>query len=209
MSESSILRKSSYYLGVSVLQTGSLLFVLMVSGVYRPFSSASPQVPEYTFIPPRKLVSSEQIIHSGKPIRIQIDALNIDTELLDGVYNSTNNTWTLSPNGVHYATASALANTFGGSTFVYGHNNSQVFGSLLTLSFGDEVHLQTDTELTFTYRYVRNAQLRPEDTSPLTYQASPPILTIQTCSGNWQEYRSIFYFDLIQVTNGLGQKLYG
>lgn len=173
---------------------GTLLFILIISGFYKPF-----------YQPPavQAAVISEQIpegtrITFGNPTRLRIPTLGMDRDLLTGEYNPDDQSWTLSPRGVHFATASAPANDYGGSTFIYGHNNTHVFGPLSGLRSGDIAEILTDNNLIFTYTFTQRDTLKPENTSPLTYQGDPR-LTLQTCSGNWHQNRELFYFELTHV----------
>ncbi len=190
------LNKLGYYFSVSVLQSGVLLFVLIVSGIYEPFYEAPTA--SAVVVTPRKIPKTT-IVQSGRPIRIRIPSISLDRELFDGVYNSDDGSWTLSPTGIHYAIASAPANDYGGSTFIYAHSNKDAFGPLKNMKFGDRAELYTDNGLVFTYRYSLEASIAPSDTTPLTYQESPPRLTLQTCTGNWHQLREMHYFELINV----------
>jgi len=136
---------------------------------------------------------------SGKPVHIQIPKLGIELQILDGVYNQQDNSWTLSDRLPHFALPSVPANNQAGSTLIYGHNNKYVFGSLNKLSVGDIAYVQTDNGHIFSYVYQTVQKVGPTDTSILAYQG-PPILTLQTCTGLWNEWRQMFYFKLQTVT---------
>ena len=189
-------QKLQYYVGVSILQMGTLLFILIVSGFYQPFYKP-PETPA-TII--RDPVPEDIHIVSGTPQRLRIPSLDMDRDLLDGVYNPSDASWTLSSRGVHYALASAPANDYGGSTFIYGHNNRHVFGPLTKLSDGDVAEIVTTNDLIFSYRFTKRDTVKPEDTSILTYQDSPR-LTLQTCSGNWHQNRELYYFELVSINS--------
>jgi LPXTG-site transpeptidase (sortase) family protein len=186
-----------YYLGVSIIQMGTLLFILIISGIYRPFYS--PGVVYVPVINPRPK-PDVPIVLSGKPLRLEIPAIILNRELLDGIYTPEDGSWTLTPRGIHYAIGSALANNQSGSTFIYGHNNRHVFGPLPKLNVGEEAIVTTDNNLVFTYRYTARETLKPDNTSPLSYTGSPR-LTLQTCSGNWYQNRELFYFELTKVSD--------
>lgn len=189
-------QRIGYYCSVSALQAGTLLFILIVSGIYRPFYSPPAVI---AFSPPVKIPREIPIL-SGRPIRIRIPSIGLDRPLLDGVYNSEDGSWSLSSTGIHYAVASAPANDYGGSTFIYAHNNKNAFGLLKNVKLGDSAEIYTDNNLVFTYIFAQETTLEPTDTTPLTYQDRPPRLTLQTCTGNWHQLREIHYFDLKSVT---------
>lgn len=190
------IQRIGYYSSVSILQTCALLFIVTVSGVYRPFYQ--PPAVQEAIVPVK--IPKEIVITSGRPVRIRIPAISLDRPLIDGVYNPDDGSWSLTPTGIHYAIASAPANDYGGSTFIYAHNNKNAFGPLNKIQPGDQVEIMTDNQLKFTYKFTQKATLDPSDTSPLTYQDRPPRLTLQTCTGNWHQLREIQYFDLISVT---------
>jgi len=195
MAQSNFLQRVSYYLGLASLQFGALLFILVVSGIYRPFYTP-PAVVEA--IAPMKIPKEINVI-SGRPVRIVIPSIHLDRPLIDGVYNAADGSWSLTPTGIQYAVASAPANDYGGSTFIYAHSNKDAFGPLKNMRFGDIAEIYTDNNLVFTYQFFREASIDPSDTTPLTYQDSPPLLTLQTCSGNWHEFRDMHYFELMDI----------
>jgi len=174
---------------------GIMLLFLMAAYQSTPFIKQPVLVQAQ--IPPRP-IPEEVIITSGIPDRLIIPALSIDMDLQDGTYLPEQNAWTLSPRGAHYATMTAQANDHSGNTFIYGHNNKHVFGPLKNLLPGQEVQIITKNGLKFTYSYERSEALEPEDTSVLGYTEKPQ-LTLQTCSGNWNEKREMYYMQLKEV----------
>lgn len=135
---------------------------------------------------------------AGKPVYIQVPKLGIELQVLEGVYDQTTNSWTLSGYNPHFALPSAPANNKSGATLVYGHNNKYVFGPLKKLVPGDIARIQTDNGHVFTYVYESSENVDPYNTSVLAYQGAP-VLVLQTCSGFWNEWRQMFYFRLQQV----------
>lgn len=139
----------------------------------------------------------------GKPTFITIPALQINSGVENGVYNSANHTWNLSFAYVHHAEMSAPANMRGGNTFIYGHNTEKLFGRLPNLKTGDEAIVETADGLKFHYQFQSVSVVQPDDVSALDYSGLP-ILTLQTCSGNWNEKRQMFRFTLqhVEIPNG-------
>ena len=86
-----------------------------------------------------------------------------------------------------------LPNNHDGNTFIYGHNNKYVFGRIKSLQPGQKAIVYTANNYMFTYSYLSNVVVEPGDTSVFDY-TGPPILTIQTCSGNWNEKRQMYTF---------------
>jgi hypothetical protein len=95
---------------------------------------------------------------------------------------------------------SALANNAAGETFVYGHNNDFVFGSLRhkTPAIGSVALLYTDNGHIFEYHFSAVTSLSPSDTSVLDYSGTP-ILLIQTCTGSLNEWRTEYTFQFYKV----------
>lgn len=135
---------------------------------------------------------------SGKPTQVVIPELGIRKIVENGVYNSANHTWNLSSVNAHHAQNSAPANIHGGNTFIYGHNSRSIFGKLSNLQTGSIVILQTAQNLQFSYGLESVTTVQPDDVEVLTY-SGPPILTIQTCSGNWNEKRTMYRFRFLHV----------
>lgn len=149
-------------------------------------SAAAPQV-----APPAQVMS-------GKPVRIQIPALKIDLQIIDGHYNSQDRTWTLTKDKAQYATNTPLANNAEGNTFIYGHNRKQVFSTLNRIKPGDEAVITTDNGHKFTYKFTAAYETTPSDDSLFSYKGAP-ILTVQTCSGMWYQNRQLFTFNFENV----------
>ena len=135
----------------------------------------------------------------GTPSRIAFPALGIDKALLPGVYDEKNRSWTLSDTEAQYATMTPQPNNHTGNTFIYGHNNMNVFGKLLDATPGLEAVVTTTNGHVFRYQLTTITDVRPNDTTYLAAHNSP-ILTVQTCSGLWSETRRMFVFDLLEAT---------
>ncbi len=135
---------------------------------------------------------------SGKPVRFQIPALNIDLPIIDGHYDEGSKTWTLSKDKVQYAVNTPLANNTEGNTFIYGHNRAGVFKTLYQIKPGDKAIVTADTGHVFTYKFKAAYETSPSDQSLFQYQGSP-IMTVQTCSGIWYQNRQLFTFTLEKV----------
>lgn len=139
-----------------------------------------------------------EAVVAGKPVRIIIHTASIDLPVVDGIYDEATGEWSLSDNAAHYAVVTPIANNVGGNTFVYGHNRSSVFASLLKASIGDEARVETENghALHYVLRSVKDVE--PTDVSLFQYEGKP-ILTVQTCSGAWYENRRLFTFELTKV----------
>jgi len=147
--------------------------------------------------PVSALAVQHQAVISGRPVRIAIPASGVDLPIDPGYYNVATGEWTLSGYRAQFAVSSALANNAAGDTFIYGHNNNYVFGALRhhTPLPDSPAIIYTDTGHVFTYIFVGSTSFVPDDTSALTY-SGPPMLTIQTCTGSLNEWRTMYRFRL-------------
>ena len=134
-------------------------------------------------------------ITQGKPVRIELPDVGINIEVIDGVYNPVRKTWTLTNDRAQYAVMTPPANNKGGNTFIYGHNKKAVFANLKELEVGDIAIIYADNGNRFTYTLRQVLVTNPSDDSLFKYEGAP-ILTLQTCSGAWDQYRSLYTFDL-------------
>ncbi len=181
-------------LTVYFLTIGWLFYVLNPIDLLNPGAQARAlQTPPE----PPKVVAN---IITGKPVRIVIPKLAIDLIVHEGTFNAADQTWTLTGYDAQYASPSIPPNNSRGATIIYGHNNEHVFGYLnwRPLSPGDPVQVMTSNGLTFTYSYLGAEDVKPDNMTAFQYGGSPQ-LTIQTCSGDWNEWRRMFRFKLEKI----------
>jgi sortase (surface protein transpeptidase) len=192
-----LMQKARFYGSVSGINLALLLFLLLVihpALLLKPpqssFVAATPAIPTQP--------QTEKPAIAGKPVRITVESLGIDLPVDDGFYNPADNTWSLSGYHAQFAHPTPPANDKIGNTLIYGHNNKYVFGPLKKIQDGDNAKVYTDNGHVFTYKFQDAINLNPNDTSIFNYDG-PPILTIQTCSGNWNEWRRLFRFTFVGV----------
>ncbi|MBA3758358.1 sortase [Candidatus Saccharibacteria bacterium] len=185
-----LLRKTRFYVAVGLVNVASV-FTLMT--VNNPVSSSRAVT-----IPQAKSVVQKPDAVIGKPVRLVIPSLNLQLQIDEGFYNPADASWTLSGFNAHFAMPSMLANDQTGNTLLYGHNNKDVFGPLKQLAPGAIVEVLTDNNHLFYYKLQSTTTIPPEDVSIFAYEG-PPILTLQTCSGNWNELRTMSTFTLDRV----------
>jgi sortase (surface protein transpeptidase) len=190
------LRKFRFFSNVSSVYLLTIVFLLCAirpaaTITYNNVSFSEP-------LPALKTATANIVI--GKPIRVVIPASGIDLPVDDGLYDSSNNTWTLSGYRAHYAAISSPANNSAGDTFIYGHNNNNVFGALRkqTPELGTQALVYTDNGHVFAYKFKSVSHHRPDDAGVLFYNG-PPVLTIMTCTGAVDEWRTLFKFDFDKV----------
>jgi sortase (surface protein transpeptidase) len=139
-------------------------------------------------------------IISGRPVRIVIPDSGIDLPVDPGYYDAATDSWTLSGYNAQFAMISTLANDHAGETFIYGHNNNYVFGALRhnTPALGAQALIYTDNNRIFSYTFANSTSVDPSDVSYLNY-AGPPQLVIQTCTGSFNEWRTMYVFNFDKV----------
>jgi LPXTG-site transpeptidase (sortase) family protein len=148
-----------------------------------------------TFVPVQPALS-DPAISKGLPRQLSVPSLNIHVAVTDGSYNTKTGQWTLSDNSASYATITTPVNSASGNTFIYGHATNTIFGNLPHIKNGAQVMVTTDTGYEFTYVYQSRETVKPTDVIALEYSGAKPRLTLQTCSGIWNEARQMFYFEL-------------
>jgi hypothetical protein len=194
-----LLERIRYFSSVSGIYILTLLFAVIV---FRPYISHPSHIIAAKYYTPAslELIASGRNLVYGQPSRIVIPSSNIDIPVNPGSYNASQGSWSLSGYYAQYATISALANNVAGDTFIYGHNNDFVFGSLRhdTPTEGAEALIYTSNGHILEYSFENSFSLAPDDTSILDY-SGPPILTVQTCTGSVNEWRTMYRFDYVRT----------
>jgi LPXTG-site transpeptidase (sortase) family protein len=129
------------------------------------------------------------------PVHINVSSVNVSLDIEPGYYDYTSNTWTLSQTKANFATVTSVPNSVSGNTYIYGHNQSNIFANMANVNYGDIATVTNSVGTIFNYKLVDIKDVKPDDLSFLNY-AGKPILTIQTCYGFWDQYRRLFIFDL-------------
>jgi LPXTG-site transpeptidase (sortase) family protein len=188
--------KARFYSSVTLLYGLTLLFAFFA---FKPAAASSTNLAASTSLPVElvKAQPAKQIL-SGKPVRIVIPGVGIDLPVEEGRYNEIDGTWSLSGYHAQFAMMSPMANNSEGNTFVYGHNNKYVFGPIKKITPGSSAQIYTDNGRIFSYIYESTYAVTPDNTSVLDYQG-PSILTVQTCSGAWNEQRQMYIFKFDKV----------
>lgn len=139
---------------------------------------------------------------AGIPTHLRITAYGIDLPIDQGTHNPADGSWTLSDTNAQFAVVSNPANDKNGNTFVYGHGTDAVFGKLGSgpLIAGTTAEIHTDNGYIFKYLFRASQDHTPNDTSIFNDVVSgPPRLTVQTCTGAWSQWRTMFTFDFQEV----------
>lgn len=129
---------------------------------------------------------------SGVPIKLSISELGLSLGVQKGQFN-VDGSWTLDDSNAFYAVGSMPLNTAQGTTLIYGHNIDPVFKRLHNLKPGATLKIITENHLEFTYEYSFVSQVEPTDISVFNVNNAPNV-TLQTCSGPWDQFRSMYTF---------------
>jgi LPXTG-site transpeptidase (sortase) family protein len=195
---------------VRFLIYASSIYALTFTGAWLTFYPASPHITPASALvrrsPPKEnaaLASSAPSakLISGQPVRLVISEAGIDLPVDEGYYRAEDNSWTLSATHAQFAMMSAISNNVSGNTFIYGHGTDAVFGALgaNTPAPDTEALVYTDNNHIFSYRFDSTRKLTPKDTFVLDSYTGSPILTLQTCTGSFSEWRSMFQFHFDKV----------
>jgi hypothetical protein len=197
--EHSTLTKVRFYLGTAMLYASTLSFGWYILQSPQQVAAMSSGSAIHDTAPTLQTTFKLKLI-MGKPVRIVIPDSGIDLPVDQGDYNPNDGSWTLSTERAQYAMNSTLANNSMGNTLVYGHGTDAVFGKLgaTAPAVGAEALIYTDNGHIFSYSFQSARDLTPADTSLFDYQG-PAILTVQTCTGYFSEWRTMFQFGFNKV----------
>lgn len=145
-------------------------------------------------LPPAKPDTVPAVV--GVPVNIDVPEVGVGLEVLPGSYDASVGDWTLSYSHALHADSSMPLNDANGTTLLYAHALSGLFGELPSLQPGMIAHVMSDTGRVFRYTYRSSVEVLPSDTSVFTSKG-PPTLVLQTCSGAWDTHRALYYFDFI------------
>jgi hypothetical protein len=134
---------------------------------------------------------------TGYPISISIPgprpALNMNVNIIPGYYDKNTGTWTLTTTDAQFVTFSAQPNNITGNTYIYGHYRPNIFAYLHLVSLGTIATITTSNGYQFNYKYVYSYAVSPSQTAVLS-TSKAPILTVQTCSGDFFQNRQMYIF---------------
>lgn len=131
-----------------------------------------------------------------EPQAIDIPAIHLHKRVIAGEYDFTQNNWSISKEYAHFAVLSEYPNAHEGTTVIYAHNSSDLFGDIDELGTNDMVFLKTKMGKTFAYTYSHSEDVNPMDVSVFVSQGSPK-LTLITCTGKNNSMRKLIHLDFV------------
>lgn len=185
---------------------GLYLRVVMINlGVAVMFLSLSFDAPQstaiYNYYPKPQAIQQDLVnpIKYGIPNRLVIKSLGLDLDVATGYFDESIGDWVIDDTKAFYADVSMPSNDKSGVTLIYGHAKWPIFGNLGEIKPKATAAVTTDTGYQFNYVYQSVKQVVPTDVS-VFQEKGDPKLVLQTCSGPWDMYRSLFSFTLESVT---------
>jgi sortase A len=137
-------------------------------------------------------------INLGIPTRIVVPSVGIDLPVQMGFYDPTTQTWTLDKSSAFYAVNSVPANDNNGATLIYAHAQNGLFVKLPDISQGATAQVYTDSGKIFSYTFASTRKVKPDDMSVFD-NTGTPTLTLLTCSGVFDTYRTLVSFSFSGV----------
>lgn len=142
------------------------------------------------------LITSNNIV--GIPYWLSIPKLKINSEIILGQYDFNIKKWNVSMHYPQYAIYSTIPNVHSGTTVLYAHNSTKLFGKLNTLKSNDTVSVFTRDGKQYIYKYAYEKIVVPTDVS-VFYKKGKPQLVLLTCSGFNNNKRNLQYFSLVKT----------
>lgn len=147
---------------------------------------------------PVATVNTNEKATTGIPANIRIESIGMDLEVRTGVYDEKTSVWTLADDAALYASSTSPLSTAPANTLIYGHRTQAVFASLFNLTPGDQAIVRADNDYEFVYTYTKSQTVKPDDVAVLQV-GTESQLTLQTCTGVFDQYREIFSFTFTEL----------
>lgn len=169
---------------------------VLIIGMFMLVSTPAPALAAPFHAPVRHVIP--KVIIQGIPTRIVVPSVGIDLPVQIGVYNPVDSSWSLGIDSAFYANLSVPANNNNGTTLLYAHGRDGLFGALPNVQPGALAQVYTSTGAIFNYTYESMQQVEPSNTDIFSI-TTLPTLALQTCTGDWSQYRALYSFTLTAV----------
>jgi len=134
----------------------------------------------------------------GTANRITVPSVGIDVAVRRGGYDPSTGVWEGDEYSALHADITVPVNDSNGTTLIYGHAKWGVFGSLPGVIEGAEAVIFTEEGQRFVYEFESVAEVSPADVGMLTAEGEPKLI-LQTCSGWFDQYRTLVTFRFKEV----------
>ena len=173
-------------IGLMNLAVGGMFYVLNM-----------PRPPVYVITP--VYAAQKQVAPIvGVPTRVVVPSVGIDLLVVNGSFDSEKQEWYLSDDKAQHADVSVPVNDSNGTTLIYGHDRPAIFAPLHELPDEAVAYVFTKNKLKFIYKYQSLRTVMPSDVSVFTVNGTPSLV-LQTCTGDWDEYRALYRFSFEKV----------
>lgn len=147
---------------------------------------------------PKKSTAKEPVV--GVAQRIEVPSIAIDIDVKQGGYDPITQTWIVDDTAAFIADTTVPVNDTNGTTLIYGHAKWGLFGALPDLRPGAEATVYAADGSRFIYIFESVSQVTPDDLSMLTTEGEPKLV-LQTCSGLFDQHRTLALFSLKEVAS--------
>lgn len=184
------IRRVAWFYGVIVCANILLAGTVLLITAPAPSFAVAPHF--IRRLPPR-------VITQGVPIRVVIPSIAVDLAVQTGGYDPTTETWSIDTSHAFYANMSVPSNDNNGTTLLYAHGRAGLFATLPSLQPGARALVYTANGHLFSYIYRSSVEVDPSMTDIFATDGDPSLL-LQTCSGDWSQYRALYSFTLSSVS---------
>lgn len=137
---------------------------------------------------------------SGEAVRLSLPSLDRTYDIVNGTYDSATGEWGfINDKNVYFAPMSIRPNNKEGTTLLYGHAKTSVFGVLPNLRAEDQAIVKTKDGKEFYYNLTSTKVVKPEQGNEVVDSLGAPTLILQTCTGLWSQDRALYIFMLTKV----------
>lgn len=181
------------------LPTRVILLDIAVVGMFFAINLPVEQPVRHNIFTGKAQVSKrDSNLMSGLPNRLVISDLGINLSVAMGSYDKSRDSWPIDTTGAFYADTSVPVNNSNGMTLIYGHAQWPIFAGLVDIKPKAKARVTTDTGYEFKYSFQSVRQVLPSATDAIV-DSGKPVLVLQTCSGAFDTYRSLYFFKLESV----------
>ncbi|KXK09188.1 MAG: Sortase family protein [Microgenomates bacterium OLB22] len=142
------------------------------------------------------LFSLQQRQSIDAPVQIMVPQIGVQKPVKPGTYDLSKDSWLITQDAAHFASLSVAPNTKKGTTVIYAHNTTDLFGKIHKLNTGDIVVLTTQDGRRFTYGYLSQEKVSPTHVTVFRNDGRPQ-LTLITCTGPHNNARLLVHLKLI------------
>lgn len=180
-------------------------FVLLVAPA-AVVSATPPDRPSVRPVQTKAVIKQEQARTpiTGQANRISVPSVGIDLPVAPGSYDEKNKTWEINNQSAFHAQTSVPANDTNGTTLIYGHATAAIFARLPWVTRGAEATVYTADETQFVYTFESMEQVSPSSVDAIRADGAPKLI-LQTCSGLFDEYRTLVKFTFKEVRQNATQ----